>query len=252
MNKNNGMNMKYTITASLLSFVALLNTSYGVQMTPQINSLLEQKNAKIAELEKCDSNRKAWMIAGISTIGLTAVGIGVNIAQASKSKKLDTAIESANTDLKNQQAELDSINAKLGNGNLDPSINGNGFCGNTAHMSDYAYPKGICSVSGSKLGDWKSVFPYGIVEGISACSSLRPANTDDVAQVASNQGKVEADYNAESDGEFCYCKMTKPASSWVFFFNAEGSCAGVCAEFCGSMLIKYADYRRVIFGSVGK
>lgn len=101
MNKNNGMNMKYTITASLLSFVALLNTSYGVQMTPQISSLLEQKNAKIAELEKCDSNRKAWMIAGISTIGLTAVGVGVNIAQAQKSKNLSAQIDSKKSELKN-------------------------------------------------------------------------------------------------------------------------------------------------------
>lgn len=88
-------------------------TSHAAQMTPQIQELLHQKEEKAKQLESCDGKRKAWMIAGISTIGLTAVGIGVNIAQAGKSKKLDTSINSANTMLKNQQTELDRINTKI-------------------------------------------------------------------------------------------------------------------------------------------
>lgn len=85
----------------------------AAQMTPQIQELLRQKEEKAKQLEACDGKRKAWMIAGISTIGLTAVGVGVNIAQANKSKKLDTSINSANTILKNQETELNRINAKI-------------------------------------------------------------------------------------------------------------------------------------------
>ena len=49
------------------------------------------------------------MIAGISTIGLTAVGVGVNIAQASKSNRLSDEIEMEKTTLQRQQDELDRI-----------------------------------------------------------------------------------------------------------------------------------------------
>ena len=54
--------------------IALFGVMYAfpgnaVQMTPQIRELLRQKEEKAKQLESCDGNRKAWMIAGISTIG---------------------------------------------------------------------------------------------------------------------------------------------------------------------------------------
>ena len=67
------------------AYAESVQTPQPVYMTSQIQRLLNEKQEKISQLEECDSKRKGFMIAGISTIGLTAVGVGVNIAQASKS-----------------------------------------------------------------------------------------------------------------------------------------------------------------------
>ena len=53
------------------------------------------------------------MIAGISTIGLTAVGVGVNVAQANKSNNLSGQIEAKNKELATQQANLKNINSQI-------------------------------------------------------------------------------------------------------------------------------------------
>lgn len=246
--------MKYTITASLLSFVALLNTSYGVQMTPQISSLLEQKNAKIAELEKCDSNRKAWMIAGISTIGLTAVGVGVNIAQANKSKKLDT-------DLKNRQTELDRINVKLGNGGSSGTLD---FFPDVSSLFIDAEDYCCKSISGVDLGfddeeecpakapgDFAVKFSYGIVKGISACSDVEFEDSGTDPRVAKDQDGVQRAYKS-STGAWCYCKITGSKNSkWIpmYYYQMESQqkCEEECSEDCAVRIDRDSGFRKVFF-----
>ena len=49
---------------------------------PRITQLIAEKQAKMAKLEKCQGTTKNLKIAGISTLGITAVGIGANIAEA--------------------------------------------------------------------------------------------------------------------------------------------------------------------------
>ena len=87
--------------------------SGGVQMTSQIRDLLEQKDKKVQQLETCEGKKKGWMIAGISTIGLTAVGVGVNIAQANKSNNLSGQIDSARHDLEVQERRLGEVNSQI-------------------------------------------------------------------------------------------------------------------------------------------
>ena len=41
----------------------------------RINKLVQEKQRKMAELEKCMGSTKGLKIAGISTLGLTAVGV---------------------------------------------------------------------------------------------------------------------------------------------------------------------------------
>jgi hypothetical protein len=84
----------------IISFVGLFavlgvaaGDAHGVAMSAQVRRLLQEKQEKIEQLEKCEGKKQGWMIAGISTIGLTAVGVGVNIAQASKSNRLSSEIE---------------------------------------------------------------------------------------------------------------------------------------------------------------
>jgi len=49
---------------------------------PRIAQLIAEKQAKMEKLEKCQGTTKKLKIAGISTLGVTAVGVGANIAEA--------------------------------------------------------------------------------------------------------------------------------------------------------------------------
>ena len=112
--------VRYTSVLSVM-VVCSMNSLYAnaapapkpVYMTSQIQRLLNEKQEKISKLEECDGKRKGFMIAGISTLGLTAVGVGVNIAQASKSNKLSNQIEEQNRQLEKQQANLADINSQI-------------------------------------------------------------------------------------------------------------------------------------------
>lgn len=106
------MRMKNFI--SLIGLFAVIGATvndyaHGVAMTPQIQRLLKQKQDKIAELEKCEGKKKGFMIAGISTLGLTAGGIALNVVQANKSNRLSSEIDAARQDLSAKQGELANV-----------------------------------------------------------------------------------------------------------------------------------------------
>ena len=107
--------MKKSVSVLLIIVAGVMSIapSHGAQMTPQIQRLLEQKEEKIKKLEECDGKRRGWMIAGISTIGVTAVGVGVNIAQASKRNRLDDEIDTARHDLEKKQEDLSRIQNQI-------------------------------------------------------------------------------------------------------------------------------------------
>ena len=101
-----------SIFAIIIAGMLGCGTVESAPMTSQISRLMQEKDEKIKRLEKCDDKRKGWMIAGISTIGLTAVGVGVNIAQA-KSNKLSDQIDDAKIELKKAESDLDNLNDKI-------------------------------------------------------------------------------------------------------------------------------------------
>jgi hypothetical protein len=53
-------------------------------LTRQLEGLESERAMKMAELTKCEKEVKNFKIAGISTLGLTGVGIGINIALSAK------------------------------------------------------------------------------------------------------------------------------------------------------------------------
>ena len=97
----------------IVAGVMCIVPTFGAQMTPQIQRLLDQKQEKIKKLEECEGKKQGWMIAGISTIGVTAVGVGLNIAQASKRNRLDDEIDTARHDLEVQERHLGEINSQI-------------------------------------------------------------------------------------------------------------------------------------------
>ena len=226
----------------------------AAQMTPQIQELLRQKEEKAKQLEACDGKRKAWMIAGISTIGLTAVGVGVNIAQANKSKKLDT-------DLKNRQTELDRINVKLGNGGSSGTLD---FFPDVSSLFIDAEDYCCKSISGDDLGfddeeecpakapgDFAVKFSYGIVKGISACSDVEFKDSDTDPRVAKDQDRVQRAYKS-STGAWCYCKITGSKNSkWIPRYydqmESQQKCEEECSEDCAALIYRDPGFRKVFF-----
>ena len=81
--------------------------------SPKYNRLVQEKQRKVAELEKCTGSTEKLKIAGISTLGLTAVGVAGNIVEAKKiddytkdSQKLDKKIADANKDKGDYETKL--------------------------------------------------------------------------------------------------------------------------------------------------
>ena len=243
---------------SLLCIFCVVGNVGAVQMTPQIQSLLDQKAQKVAELEKCDKTRKGFMIAGISTLGLTAVGIGGNIALANKNKKLDEELTSKKTELgakkkelsnlqlRQQQAQLPDIAATkstLDLSKVDIAIDGTGTCYKDIDR-DGSDNSGKCTqFNNMQPGDWGVVFPDYEVYGKAVCNN--------------NQGKYadasEADQTNKDDGVKCWCKMEsvngEPAVSRWVFGGSDSYCANRCALVCGDY-VQLTDFRSVMFNNI--
>ena len=99
---------------------------------------------------------------------------------------------------------------------------------------------------------WWTAFPYGTVRGISACLSSKYGQTLGGA-VADLHDNNELVVGGETNGEYCWCKMTHPAASlWVFAdtISSASFCAGSCASACGSIVRLYSGMRSGLFGSV--
>lgn len=85
--------MKQIIIAFLLVNICVITQSWGSNLDARIEMLTEQLKKleseyaiKTEELTQCEQELKKFKIAGISTIGLTGVGVGVNISLSEKIK----------------------------------------------------------------------------------------------------------------------------------------------------------------------
>ena len=104
--------MKKISVCSVVALCAVAGNAFGVT-NPAITKLINEKQQKMEQLEQCAKKVTGFKIAGISTLGLTAVGIGGNVALASKQKGLDTQISKVQTDLDAQKTELANINSQI-------------------------------------------------------------------------------------------------------------------------------------------
>ena len=118
---------KYFIFGLMVAIVPNLCLGASTRYT----QLVREKQRKMEELEKCMGATKGLKIAGISTLGLTAVGVAGNIAEAKKKEEYADDIESVPkkmekidkeiSDLKEKKAQLDA-NEKVNNGLItDPT-----------------------------------------------------------------------------------------------------------------------------------
>lgn len=242
--------MKRPISILSIMIVGIMSAvpSDGVQMTAQIRRLLDQKEEKIKQLEACEGKKRGWMIAGISTIGLTAVGVGVNIAQASKSDKLSSEIDIQKQTLERQQNRLaqiqqnnsaapqNSTEKKEETETLDVSVNGIGWGYYEIDGSD----KDVDGCAVSNAGEWCVAFPNDVViKGQAVCNDTPGTYAD-----------VSSSEQINSNGPNCWCKMTQPSGShWVFRYSDDSFCANTCAFDCAYNVQYSADFRGALFGA---
>lgn len=94
---------KYLTSAFIITLVPCVCTA----ATDRVAQLMREKQQKMEQLEKCTGSAKGLMIAGVSTLGLTAVGVAGNIAEASVIKKYDQQIEATDKKIAKTEQEIE-------------------------------------------------------------------------------------------------------------------------------------------------
>lgn len=94
---------KYMLLGTLIAIMP----NYVFGASARYNQLVAEKQQKMAELEKCSGDVNGWKIAGISTIGLTAVGVAGNIVLANTQSKYDDKIANTNKEIDNTRNRIE-------------------------------------------------------------------------------------------------------------------------------------------------
>lgn len=93
---------KYFLLGLMIAIAPNICFGAGARYT----QLVREKQRKMEELEKCMGATNGLKIAGLSTIGLTAVGVAGNVVQAKKLDEYESGIES-------KQKELEKVNKDI-------------------------------------------------------------------------------------------------------------------------------------------
>ena len=99
---------KYVSIAVMLSFVPGICGA----VHPRVTELITQKQQKMEKLKKCKGTTESLKIAGISTLGITAVGIGANIAEAVVLKRKENELKTAKENLNDTMTQLEKAKAE--------------------------------------------------------------------------------------------------------------------------------------------
>lgn len=252
---------------------------------PRIAELTRSKQEKMERLQKCEGTTKALKIAGLSTIGLTAVGVVGNVVESQKIKEyqgqsnaLDTQI--AQTKKEIEKAETEKNKTATAAGSTEPTNPTETPTTSTTGLADVdkdidgssfkAYSKdGTCDIyandkweppvknpaqtcSELEKEQWEVQFSYGRVSGNSNCSST------------SGNYPVAGDPASSDDGQYCWCKaryytpsggqgQDVASSSWVFRVAGydASDCARFCASNCADDVRDASAFRKAVFAGSG-
>ena len=263
----------------LSAVMLFIGTNAFGYINPEIIDLISEKQRKLDQLEQCSQKTKGFKIAGVSTIGLTAVGIAGNVALSNEREDVLQKLSNAKNTLAKQQAEqrqaeidaaakaavADARAQEIASIKLNTDDIGNGYTYKDIDGSDknkYGNYKKCPDPEIIKNGDWCAVFDKYIVQGTSACVDGTTHGSDARYAVAANQNISPA----QSDGQYCYCKMISwtpdggsakdtPNSSWVFrdYISDATDCADFCAYKCSDIHYEiYSDLRKAVFGDYAK
>lgn len=100
---------KYFLLGLMIAIAPNICFGAGARYT----QLVREKQRKMQELEKCMGASNGLKIAGLSTIGLTAVGVAGNIAEAQKLQEYDDAIAKKNKDIEAKEKAIADEKEKI-------------------------------------------------------------------------------------------------------------------------------------------
>ena len=113
---------------SFLSFVPMVASAD--YLNDKWTNLVKEKQELISELEKCQKNTKGFKIAGLATLGVSAIGIGVNIGEAVKINSLEDEVDAAKKRVEKLDADINKAKNTCGTKN----------CPGTASIPNAAEP----------------------------------------------------------------------------------------------------------------
>ena len=90
----------------LIGLIVAIAPNLCLGASARYTQLVREKQRKIEELEKCMGATKGLKIAGISTLGLTAVGVAGNIAEAQKRDSYETDMKSLDKKITKLDGEI--------------------------------------------------------------------------------------------------------------------------------------------------
>ena len=183
--------------------------------------LITIKQDKIQQLEKCQGTTKGLKIAGLTTLGITAIGVGVNVGEAHAIKNIDKQIHD-----KCKTVDLGGVKS-----HVSKSLDGE-RCSDEDSYYWYSNPddkqsaEKICA--GLANGEWNMTFESGItVRGISMCSKQTGSDSDNEVSTGNPSSDV---------GRYCWCKILYRSDGCslnpVWYYLDAGNDAAVCQEEC--------------------
>lgn len=247
---------KYFLIGILMAIVP--NICFGA--SARFTQLAREKERKMAELEKCMGSTKGLKIAGISTLGLSAVGVAANVVEAKKIKDYDSSIESTQQQIEKTQTEIEKKKAELSKSQTETqqtpnkSIKSQESIVGTAKTHDGACWENTGGTNWTKTdncgnfsnGNWMAEFSDDTyIQGTSRC--------------ASNSGNLLAGAVGipTGHGNYCWCQMTSSDNlsvpdnpAWVLGTYGSNpppaNCDSYCAKNCAYAAMDAPHFRAAL------
>ena len=97
----------------LIGLIIAIAPNFCFGAGARYTQLVREKQRKMEELEKCMGSTQGLKIAGLSTLGLTAVGVAGNVAEAKKLDEYESGIKSKEKELEKIQEDIAEKQAEI-------------------------------------------------------------------------------------------------------------------------------------------
>ena len=151
---------KYFLLGLIIAIAPNVCFGAGARYT----QLVREKQRKMEELEKCMGSTKGLKIAGLSTLGLTAVGVAGNVVEAKKIDEYESGIKSKEKELEKLDKDIAEKQAEIKK--AEEAEAAAAAAQKKAEEEAIEAYKTTCSTTGGTINE----------NGICICSDQKPSN----------------------------------------------------------------------------